>query len=243
MEGLMVMSQRPMIGITSGLNDQEKYHVLSRYFMEALCACDALPVMLPLTCDEHLLHAYIDRLDGVLFSGGTDVDPMLFGEYQKPACGSISPLRDAHELALAKMLSVRKDKPVLGVCRGFQVLNIALGGDIYQDISTGFEGEAIAHRQKQPEYYPSHPVAVASGSLLEGITGQQTLMVNSLHHQAVRKIKGWSACATSPDGIVEAAEMQDHPFFLGVQWHPERLWDRDHASAAIFRAFVDACRR
>ncbi len=236
------MSHRPLIGITAGLNDQEKFHMLSRYFMEALCACDALPVMLPLTCDDALLNAYLDKLDGVLFSGGADVDPLLFGQYQKPGCGAISPLRDAHELALAKLLIDRKDKPVLGVCRGFQVMNIALGGDIYQDIPSEYEGETLAHRQKQPEYYPSHPVDVTPGSYLEKITGQQTLMVNSLHHQAVRHIKSWNACAVAPDGIVEAAEMQDHPFFVGVQWHPERLWERDAASAKLFQAFVQACR-
>ena len=97
------MTTRPLIGITAGLNDQEKYHVLSRYFMEAVSAHGALPVMLPLTTDEDVLNAYLDRLDGVLFSGGADVDPQLFGQWQMPACGAISPLRDEHELTLARL--------------------------------------------------------------------------------------------------------------------------------------------
>lgn len=235
------MLKRPLIGITSGLNDQEKYQVLSRFFMEALTAQGAMPVVLPLTDDAALLADYVNTLDGVVFSGGVDVDPMLFGQWQKPACGSISPIRDAHEMTLARLLLQRRDKPVLGVCRGFQLLNIALGGDIYQDLPTEYQGELIAHRQKQPESYPSHPVAVAEGSLLHRITGQTELMVNSLHHQAVRRITGWTACAAASDGVVEAAEMQEHPFFLGVQWHPERLWEKDDASAALFGAFVQAC--
>lgn len=236
------MSKRPLIGITAGLNDQEKYQVLSRYFMEAITTQGALPVMLPLTTDEALLRSYVDELDGFLFSGGADVDPLLFGQWQKIGCGSICPPRDAHELALAKLLLQRNDKPVLGICRGLQVLNIALGGDIYQDLPSEYEGDLIAHRQKQPSYYPSHPVSVAEGSLLHHITGKQELMVNSLHHQALHEMGAWQVCATAPDGVIEAAELPKHPFFMGVQWHPERLYESDPAANALFAAFVDSCR-
>lgn len=235
------MRNRPLIGITAGLNDQEKYQVLSRYFMEAITSQGALPVMLPLTTDEKLLQSYVDELDGFLFSGGADVDPLLFGEYQHPACGSICPLRDEHELTLARLLLKQGSKPVLGICRGLQVMNIALGGDIYQDLPAQYDGNLIAHRQKQPSYYPSHPVAVAAGSLLHKISGSEKLMVNSLHHQAIRKVGQWQACATAPDGVIEAAELPGHPFFLGVQWHPERLYESDNAAKALFSAFVKAC--
>lgn len=233
--------RRPLIGITAGLNDQEKYQVLSRYFMEAITAQGALPVMLPLTTDDALLQSYAEALDGFLFSGGADVDPLLFGQWQKPGCGGIDPLRDEHELTLARLLIQRGDKPVLGVCRGLQVLNIALGGDIYQDLPSEYEGELIAHRQKQPAYYPAHPVEVAADSLLLRITGKDQLMVNSLHHQAIRKLGSWQACATAPDGVIEAAEMPGHPFFLGVQWHPERLYEQHASAKALFAAFVSAC--
>lgn len=233
--------RRPLIGITAGLNDQEKYQVLSRYFMEAITAQGALPVMLPLTTDDALLQSYAEALDGFLFSGGADVDPLLFGQWQKPGCGGIDPLRDEHELTLARLLIQRGDKPVLGVCRGLQVLNIALGGDIYQDLPSEYEGELIAHRQKQPAYYPAHPVEVAADSLLHRITGKDQLMVNTLHHQAIRKLGSWHACATAPDGVIEAAEMPGHPFFLGVQWHPERLYEQQATAKALFAAFVSAC--
>lgn len=235
------MPGRPLIGITAGLNDQEKYQTLSRSFMEAVFTQGALPVMLPLTTDEALLRDYADKLDGFLFSGGVDVDPLLFGEYQHPACGTICPLRDEHELTLARLLIDRGDKPVLGVCRGLQVLNIALGGDIYQDLPAQYEGNLIAHRQKQPAAYASHPVEVTEGSLLHRITGRDKLMVNTLHHQAIRHIGQWQVCATAPDGVIEAAELPSHPFFLGVQWHPEVLFRHDDPASSIFAAFVNAC--
>lgn len=237
------MARKPIIGITAGLNDQEKYQILNRFFMEGIMAQGGLPVMLPLTTDEATLRSYADQLDGFLFSGGADVDPLLFGQWQMPACGSICPLRDANELALARILIERMDKPVLGVCRGLQVMNIALGGDIYQDLPSEYDGELIAHRQKQPEYYPSHPVRVCQNSLLHRITGCSELMVNSLHHQAIRHAIGWNVCATAPDGVIEACEMPDHPFFLGVQWHPERLFQKDSAEEAIFRSFVQTCKK
>lgn len=235
------MTKRPLIGITAGLNDQEKYQTLSRYFMEAILAQGGMPVMLPLTTDEDVLSGYLEMLDGVLFSGGGDVDPMTFGEYQHPACGAICPLRDEHELTLARLLLERGNLPALGICRGVQVMNIALGGDIYQDLPSEYPGTLIAHRQKQPAQYAAHPVEVAEGSLLARITGQKHLMVNTLHHQAIRKLGAWQACATAPDGVIEAAEMKEHPFFLGVQWHPERLYEEDKAAASLFAAFVQAC--
>jgi len=237
------MPHRPLIGITAGLNDQKKYQVLNRSFMDAIIAQGGMPVTLPLTNDEDILRQYVETCDGFLFSGGEDVDPLLFGQYQKPACGSVCPVRDAHELALLKLLVQRKDKPVFGVCRGLQVMNIALGGDIYQDLPSEYAGELIAHRQKQDARYASHPVKVEEGSLLRAITGHDTLMVNSLHHQAIHHAKSWRVSAVAPDGVIEAAEWADHPFFLGVQWHPERLWEYDEANAGLFKAFIDACRK
>lgn len=233
---------RPMIGVTSGLNEPETFHALCRQFMEALSICGALPVILPVTDDEAMLADYAERLDGFLFSGGGDVNPLLFGQQPEPACGSISPLRDSHELTLARLLLARGDKPVLGVCRGFQVLNIALGGDVYQDLPTGYEGQVIAHRQKMPEHYASHSVRLVEGSLLHRLAEGDTIMVNSLHHQAVRHLgEGFVATAFAPDGVIEAAEHAQHPFLVGVQWHPERLWIHDLKARMLFDAFVASC--
>lgn len=233
---------RPIIGITSGLNDAETFHLLCRQTMEVLVHFGALPVILPITDDEPLLREYAQRMDGFLFSGGGDVNPLLFGEQPDPACGSISPLRDSHELALARILLERGDKPMLGICRGLQVLNIALGGTIYQDLSAHYEGKLIAHRQKMPEQYPSHSVRLLDGSAIQRISGCNDMMVNSLHHQAIHQMgQDFVPTAFAPDGVIEAAEHRQHPFLMGVQWHPERLWQKDMKAASLFDAFVKAC--
>lgn len=234
--------RKPLIGVTAGLTDSEEYLTIYRRCMEALEAVGALPVLLPVTDESDTLVALAGRLDGFLFSGGVDVDPLRFGQQQSAGCGAISPLRDANELALARLLINRGDKPVLGICRGFQVLNIALGGDIYQDLLTDRGGDTLNHRQKQPETYVSHAVTLAPGSRLREISGTQELMVNSLHHQAVCRLgEGFAQTATAPDGVIEGAELIGHPFFIGVQWHPERLWWKDEKHLAIFRALTRAC--
>ena len=230
---------RTLIGVTASLKENGAQSCGLEY-LSALTGCGAMPVVLPVTEDEELLRAYVQALDGFVFTGGGDVDPMLFGQWQRPACGSITPLRDAHELALARLLA-RERKPVLGICRGVQVLNVALGGTLYQDIDTEVSSEHIAHRQKQPFSYVSHPVDVVPGTLLHRVLGTERVMVNSLHHQAIHRPGAWKVCALAPDGLVEAAELPGHPFFLGVQWHPEQLQQRDAASWALFSAFVDAC--
>lgn len=234
------MLNQPMIGVTSGLNSEESYLTLNAEFMNALTAAGAMPVILPLSADEALLRSYVERLDGFLFTGGGDVDPMRFGEAQLPCCGEISPIRDAHELLLAELV-LASGKPAMGVCRGMQVLNVALGGTVYQDLPTQYGGELIAHRQTQKSWYPSHAVTVAEGSRLARITGCDRLMVNSLHHQAVRRAGAWNVCATAPDGVIEAAEGAGEAFVLGLQWHPERLWRTDAAHRSLFEAFVKAC--
>lgn len=236
------MSHRPIIGITPGLNAEESYLTIHKGTLDALIACGAVPVLLPLTDDEEVLLGALDAVDGVLFSGGGDPDPLLFGEYQRVGCGAISPLRDRMEMALCRLLLTRPEKPVLGICRGFQIMNLALGGDIYQDLAADCPG-ALQHRQRQPEIYVSHPVQIVADSLLHRIVQQDTLLVNSLHHQAVRRMgRDFLPCAKAPDGIIEAAYLKEHPFFLGIQWHPERLWERDCASKALILAFVSACK-
>ena len=234
--------KRPLIGVTSGLTDAEEYMTIYRRCMDGLIEAGALPVLLPITDDPAALGGYVEALDGFLFSGGVDVDPLRFGQQQRSCCGSISPLRDANELALARLLAARADKPVLGICRGFQVLNVALGGTLYQDIPADLGDRAFNHRQKQPETYVAHSVSIQPGTVLHRILGQEQLMVNSLHHQAVDRLgKDFLQNAAAPDGVIEGAELAGHPFFVGVQWHPERLWWKEPLHMALFRALVAAC--
>lgn len=146
-------------------------------------------------------------------------------------------------MALLKLV-MKTGKPVLGICRGIQLLNVALGGDIYQDIPSQFPQDfPIAHTQPFDYVIPSHKVEVVPGTLLARLTGGETLQVNSMHHQACRKIApGLIACGHASGGLTEAIEKPDYPFFLGVQWHPEYLWEQDPAMRQLFEAFVKAAR-
>ena len=173
--------------------------------------------------------------DGLLLPGGGDMDPKFYGQARIPACGEPNLLRDAAEpLLLGAFLAA--DKPVLGICRGIQVLNAVLGGDLYQDI------KPFEHLPHNDHWAKVHTVTVRRGTLLSRILGQDTVLVNSQHHQAVDRVApGFTLAALSEDGIAEAIEKPDARFCLGVQWHPEWLSDADPAMQGLFDAFVNAC--
>lgn len=234
--------RKPLIGLTPS-HDTEKGDISMRpTYLKAIQAAGGIPIVLPLTPSKEDLLQLTNSLDGFLFTGGPDIHAFYFGEQTHAGCGNVSPARDTLELALLPLVMGMK-KPVLGICRGIQVLNIALGGDIYQDLPSQFhEDFPVAH--KQPFYYniPSHTVDVVPGTLLSQICQTNLLKVNSMHHQAVRKVApGLIACGHAPGGLVEALEKPDYPYFLGVQWHPEYLWEQDAAAARLFSSFVKAC--
>lgn len=173
--------------------------------------------------------------DGLLLPGGGDMDPKFYGQERIPACGEPNLLRDAAEPLLLRAF-LAADKPVLGICRGIQVLNAVLGGDLYQDI------KPFEHLPHNGHWAKVHTVTVRRGTLLSRILGQDTVLVNSQHHQAVDRVApGFTLAALSEDGIVEAIEKPDARFCLGVQWHPEWLSDADPAMQGLFDAFVNAC--
>ncbi len=173
--------------------------------------------------------------DGLLLPGGGDMDPKFYGQARIPACGEPNLLRDAAEPLLLRAF-LAADKPVLGICRGIQVMNAVLGGDLYQDI------KPFEHLPHNDHWAKVHTVTVRRGTLLSRILGQDTVLVNSQHHQAVDRVApGFTLAALSEDGIVEAIEKPDAGFCLGVQWHPEWLSDADPAMQSLFDAFVNAC--
>lgn len=173
--------------------------------------------------------------DGLLLPGGGDMDPKFYGQARIPACGEPNLLRDAAEPLLLRAF-LAADKPVLGICRGIQVMNAVLGGDLYQDI------KPFEHLPHNDHWAKVHTVTVRRGTLLSHILGQDTVLVNSQHHQAVDRVApGFTLAALSEDGIVEAIEKPDARFCLGVQWHPEWLSDADPAMQGLFDAFVNAC--
>ena len=173
--------------------------------------------------------------DGLLLPGGGDMDLKFYGQARIPACGEPNLLRDAAEPLLLRAF-LAADKPVLGICRGIQVMNAVLGGDLYQDI------KPFEHLPHNDHWAKVHTVTVRRGTLLSRILGQDTVLVNSQHHQAVDRVApGFTLAALSEDGIVEAIEKPDAGFCLGVQWHPEWLSDADPAMQSLFDAFVNAC--
>jgi putative glutamine amidotransferase len=220
--------------------------VMNHRYYTALASVGAAPVMVPLLVrDPAALRGIYDALDGVFIAGGVDVDPASYDEPRAASCGRTDPDRDAVEIRFARW--ARADgKPLFGVCRGLQIMNVAAGGSLHQDCEEFFEG-AIKH-----DYFPNaghardylaHTVRVEPGTRLHGILGAATVHVNSMHHQGLDRIAdGLVVSATAPDSLIEALEAPDHPFALGVQWHPEMLVESDPGTRRLFEAFVAAAR-
>jgi putative glutamine amidotransferase len=222
-------------------NDPERAYVNSAYLL-AVQQAGGVPVPLPPQLDDRALAEISTRLDGLLLTGGGDIDPSAFGEPPHPTLYEVAPARDRLELTLVRRC-MSEGKPILAICRGIQLLNVALGGSLYQDVASD-PGTAITHDQTGPRDQLAHPVKVVSGSFLAQVVERDELLVNSMHHQAVKSLgNGLVAVAYAPDQIIEGVEMEDagpRRFVLGVQWHPEELTQKDPAARALFAAFVEA---
>ena len=236
--------KKPVICITPSHNTGTDDLSLRPTYVRAVSSAGGLPVVMTLEAESEDLDQLVSLCDGFLFSGGPDPHPFLFGEETQLHCGNVSVTRDRLELALLKKAMAAR-KPILGICRGIQLINVALGGDIYQDISSQTSSRfPIAHQQPFAYTVPSHHAKVTKDSLLSAVIGgQQELEVNSMHHQACRQAAPClTASAYAPDGLIEALEMPDYPYLLGVQWHPEYLWQTDKGAANIFKSFIEACK-
>lgn len=224
---------RVVIAMPRMSTDPEPTAAQSKY-MESLARAGAGMRWVELNDPEQAVQDAL-TCDGLLLPGGGDMDPKFYGQERIPACGEPNLLRDAAEPLLLRAF-LAADKPVLGICRGIQVMNAVLGGDLYQDI------KPFEHLPHNGHWAKVHAVTVRRGTLLSRILGQDTVLVNSQHHQAVDRVApGFTLAALSEDGIVEAIEKPDAGFCLGVQWHPEWLSDADPAMQSLFDAFVNAC--
>ena len=228
-----------LIGVTPSLTEKGNM-TLNQDYVDAVFRAGALPVLLPLTEDEAVMREMLNRIDGLLLTGGADVGPDMYGEEKLPCCGETTPARDRFEFPLCRM-ALEMDKPILAICRGHQVLSCTLGGNMFQDIATQFSADLRHPRSDMPRD-KVHKVLVEKGTLLHAITGQTELEVNSRHHQAVKMPgQGMTVCARATDGLIEAAELSGRKFVLGVQWHPESLSDRYPEAQALFNSFAEAC--
>ena len=249
------MTKRPLIGIpTQSLHSMHGVpaslpasYAMSERYIRTVAEAGGVPVMIPLVADdEATTRAIYDALDGILLPGGADLDPASYNDARRPCCDRSDPPRDQLELLLVRWANDDR-KPILGVCRGLQILNVAAGGTLYQDLA-GEMPAAVKH-----DYFPgqgharehlAHPVRLSGEpSRLAGIVGLPELSVNSLHHQGIGQLgEGLLVTAVAPDGLVEAVErpLADEHFAIAVQWHPEALYATDPSARRLFAAFIEA---
>lgn len=235
--------KRPIIGITAAYDFEKSTSNLREDYYEAVISCGGIPVLLPVTEDKSVWEEMTRICDGFILSGGPDVDASFFGESNMPYGGEISPVRDQMEIFISKQV-IALDKPLLGICRGCQVLNIAAGGSIFQDIyaeNTGGE-KLLMHSQQAPRWFEIHTARIERATLLYDIYQTENIKVNSFHHQAVRDVASeFIINAYSEDHMIEAVSHGNKKFVLGVQWHPENLWRRNPLHLKLFERLVAVC--
>ena len=233
--------KKPVIGVLSLVDTQRDSYWMLPGYLDGVTAAGGLPLMLTPTEDPEEIAQLAGLCDGFLFTGGQDVTPEVYGQEKTPLCKECVPIRDRMEVCLLKE-ALAADKPLLGICRGIQILNAALGGTLYQDLPAQFPS-SVEHHQSPPYWQPVHEVKVAAGSPLHRLLCKERLQVNSCHNQGVRTLApGLSAMAWAPDGLVEAVWRPASRFVWAVQWHPEFLCEADDPdSRALFRALVEAC--
>lgn len=239
--------RRPNIAVTPDISavtpqwPQARYELKTSY-SDAILRAGGLPFIIPYTGDAQALDAYLDRVSGVVITGGAfDVPAELYGETAREGMGPTKPERTTFEMALLKAALTRR-MPIVGICGGMQLINVAFGGTLVQDLKLELPS-AANHQQQHDRAQPLHPVEVRDGSLLAECVGKGQLMVNSTHHQALKAVgKGLSASAVAPDGVIEGIESKEAGFVVGVQWHPEQMIDSVPPHLGVYRALVNKAR-
>ena len=241
---------KPLIAITTTIDPRGGDHLQPRIalyenYLIPLERVVLLPILVTPAHSDDAIRRLVGLCSGLVLTGGDDIDPANYGEAPTPQLGPVNPQRDAAEL-LALQTAVERDLPILGICRGHQLINVFFGGTLCQDIATE-KGDAASHLQTAPWGVRHHDVVVSAGSRLAQAVDEERLAINSYHHQAIRRLApGLEVTARAEDGLVEAVESRDHRWLVGVQWHPERYEaeaeDRD-PNVRLFLAFADAVRQ
>lgn len=224
---------KPVIGITCK-SGQENWHYVPDEYVQAIESTGGVPLLIPLVESKEAMRVVADKIDGLLLTGGKDIDPVWYGE-EPLSVKEIDPRKDLLEVELTKrMLAIRK--PILGICRGAQLLNVVAGGTLNQDAGT------LKHFQEAPKDYPTHEIEIKNGTLLFRLIGRKCVRVNSFHHQSIRDVaREFRISAVAKDGVIEAIEKGQ--FILGVQFHIEHLWQKERGFKNIFSAFVQECQK
>jgi putative glutamine amidotransferase len=231
---------RPLVGITISCDGRPAgYYSLRQDYVRSIEKAGGLPVVLAPGGAEEAADL-LERMDGLVLTGGGDIDPALYGQEPHPSVSEVSRERDVFELALVRR-ALERDRPILAICRGHQVLNVATGGTLIQDIPSSIAG-ADNHDPERERWELSHDVRIRPGSRLARILGRDRAAVNSFHHQAVKDLgEGLEATAWSvDDGVIEAVEAPGRRFAVGVQWHPESFWNRQDGFGPLFEALVES---
>ena len=220
------------IGITPQYDNYLGNIKISPFYSQSIEQSGGIPYIIPYTRDPSLIEEIVDSLDGILFSGGTNIDPLKYGEITEKNCGNIEFERDMFELQLCKS-ATEKDKSILGICRGCQLITVSAGGKLYQHIDN--------HDQNSDKYISSHQVEIIKDSLLYEIINADKTDVNSFHHQSVKSLGALKLAAKTTNDSIEAVYMPGKKFYLGVQWHPERMYSTNIHAKMIFDAFISSC--
>lgn len=228
---------KPIIGVIPLWDDEKESIWMLPGYMEVLEKNGGIPMIFSLSTDEKNLDKYFDMVDGILFTGGHDINPRLYNQEKKETCGLQCNKRDEMESYLFKKC-IQNDKPILGICRGIQLFNALLGGTLYQDLSTEYQSK-IKHTMQKPYDRGVHNVDILKDTPLFKIIGEEKISVNSYHHQAIKDLSpALVANAISEDGLIEAVSMPNKKFMMAVQWHPEFLWKKSKENDLIIAEFV-----
>lgn len=249
--------KKPIIGITAnytpkdavgeltglGLAGQD-WDLLPADYIRAVERAGGCPVIIPVTENPETVIPLLDKLDGMLFSGGSDIAPSYYGELPQEALGTVDPVRDAHEIRLCQSLLRDYDIPLLGICRGNQLINVASGGTLYQDIASTKKAAFRHDLVNYPKWYASRELEIEPGSRLREIFGASRITANGFNHQAVKDLgKNLRTAMKASDGFVEGIEGTQERFVVGIQWHPEMMLDHSDEFLCLFQAFVRACEK
>ena len=229
----------PVIGIPISQDEQEDFK-MSQNYANRIIENGGLPFFLPVTTKSLMIPQIARKIDGLLLPGGVDIDPNLYGEQPRPRLGRIVPNTDAFEVSIIKEF-LGLNKPIFGICRGCQILNVALGGTLYQDLVREYEG-VFQHQQSAPRWHSAHTIVIDPESRLYQLADNKpNVRVNTYHHQAVKTLgSGLKATAHALDGVIEAFENPNHRFLLGVQWHPESMV-KSRLTHNLFAEFLKMC--